>query len=114
MCGIAGYVGVRVPGKLEAMAARMVHRGPDDEGFFHDPTERIHLCMRRLSVVDLALGKQPKFNADRSVAVVFNGEIYNYLELRAELIAKGYRLETQSSDTEVIAHLYEEFGIAFV
>ena len=114
MCGIAGYVGVRVPGKLEAMAARMVHRGPDDEGFFHDATERIHLCMRRLSVVDLALGKQPKFNADRSVAVVFNGEIYNYLELRAELIAKGYRLETESSDTEVIAHLYEELGIAFV
>ena len=70
--------------------------------------------MRRLSIVDLALGKQPKYNADRSVSVMFNGEIYNYLELRAELVAKGYRLETQTSDTEVIAHLYEEYGVSFV
>jgi asparagine synthase (glutamine-hydrolysing) len=70
--------------------------------------------MRRLSIVDLALGKQPKFNADGSVAVVFNGEIYNYLELRAELIARGYQLEAQTSDTEVIAHLYQEMGIAFI
>ena len=114
MCGIAGYLGARVPQKLERMAAKMVHRGPDDDGYFHDSTDRVHLCMRRLSIVDLALGKQPKFNADRSVAVVFNGEIYNYLELRAELIAKGYRLEAQTSDTEVIAHLYQELGIAFV
>src|SRR6266496_2083031 len=114
MCGIAGYVGDQVPGKLEAMAGRMVHRGPDDDGFFHDAGDRVHLCMRRLSIVDLALGKQPKFNADRTIAVVFNGEIYNYLELRAELIAKGYRLEAKTSDTEVIAHLYEEMGIRFV
>jgi asparagine synthase (glutamine-hydrolysing) len=114
MCGIAGYVGERVAGKLEAMAERMVHRGPDDDGFFHDGVDRVHLCMRRLSIVDLALGKQPKFNADRNVAVVFNGEIYNYLELRAELVEKGYRLEAKTSDTEVIAHLYEEMGIGFV
>lgn len=114
MCGIAGYVGDQVPGKLEGMAERMVHRGPDDDGFFHDESERVHLCMRRLSIVDLALGKQPKFSADRKVAVVFNGEIYNYLELRAELLAKGYRLEAKTSDTEVIAHLYEEMGIDFV
>jgi asparagine synthase (glutamine-hydrolysing) len=114
MCGIAGYVGARVAGKLERMAQRMIHRGPDDEGFFHDAGDKVHLCMRRLSIIDLALGKQPKFNADRSVAVVFNGEIYNYLELRADLAAKGYHLEGQTSDTEVIAHLYDEMGIEFV
>ena len=114
MCGIAGYLGPKIDGKLEAMADQMAHRGPDDSGYFHDPSDRVHMCMRRLSIVDLALGKQPKFNADRSVAVVFNGEIYNYLELRAELVSKGYRLEANSSDTEVIAHLYQELGPTFV
>lgn len=112
MCGIAGYTGPLRPGRIEAMAAAMVHRGPDDDGFFE--SAQVHLGMRRLSIVDLATGKQPKFSADGSIAVVFNGEIYNYVELRRDLEAKGYRFASQSSDSEVIVVLYQEYGLAFV
>ena len=112
MCGIAGYVGDAVPGRLEAMARSMIHRGPDDDGFFED--ERVHLCMRRLSIIDLESGKQPKLSRDGNVVVLFNGEIYNYVELRAELERAGYAFTSASSDTEVIVHLYEAHGIGFV
>jgi asparagine synthase (glutamine-hydrolysing) len=85
----------------------LAHRGPDGEGIFTDGP--VALGHRRLSIIDLVTGDQPIFNEDRTVAIVFNGEIYNYKELRAELQARGHRLST-SSDTEVIVHLYEDFG----
>ena len=112
MCGIAGYTGPYRPARLEAMAAAMVHRGPDDDGFFE--STNVHLAMRRLAIVDLATGKQPKISHDGLVAVVFNGEIYNYVELRSELEGKGHQFSSHSSDTEVIVELYEEYGLAFI
>jgi asparagine synthase (glutamine-hydrolysing) len=108
MCGIAGYAGPRVDGRLETMVARMVHRGPDDDGFFED--ERVHLGMRRLSIVDLEHGAQPKTSADGQVIVLFNGEIYNHVELRAELEAAGVVYES-TSDTEVILRGYLAWGL---
>jgi asparagine synthase (glutamine-hydrolysing) len=94
------------------MLGKMVHRGPDDWGQFDDVA--VHLGMRRLSIVDIDGGKQPMFNRDRSVVVVFNGEVYNAPELRLLLTEKGYPFLTSNSDTEVIAHLYDEYGIGFV
>jgi asparagine synthase (glutamine-hydrolysing) len=89
------------------MCARIVHRGPDDQGTLIDGP--VGLGMRRLSVIDLDTGRQPVFNEDRTVATVFNGEIYNFQELRAQLVARGHRFST-NTDTEVIVHLYEEVG----
>lgn len=89
------------------MANALVHRGPDDAGFYVNG--RIGLGHRRLSIIDVAGGRQPIFNEDGSVAIVFNGEIYNYRELAALVEARGHKLRTQS-DTETIVHLYEEFG----
>lgn len=115
MCGIAGILnlndcGPREPETIIRMARTMVHRGPDDEGFFQ--TGPIALAHRRLSIIDVAAGHQPMFNEDRSIAIVFNGEIYNHLELRALLEAKGHTYRTHS-DTESIVHAYEEFGEDF-
>lgn len=93
------------------MTGALVHRGPDDEGFH--VAGKIGLGHRRLSIIDVAGGRQPIFNEDGSVAVILNGEIYNYRELAALVEARGHRLRTQS-DTETIAHLYEEFGEACV
>jgi asparagine synthase (glutamine-hydrolysing) len=112
MCGIAGFVGkARSSPEQERILKNMVHsmehRGPDDAGLFHN--ESMALGMRRLSIIDLARGHQPIFNETKTLAIVFNGEIYNYLELRAELVKKGHVFSTQS-DTEVILHLYEEVG----
>ena len=112
MCGIAGIL--EAPGRpgsaaeIHAMCSVMVHRGPDDEGIHTGPG--IALGMRRLSIIDLAGGRQPMRNEDGSVQVVCNGEIYNYRELRADLEARGHKLAS-SADTEVIAHLYEEYGV---
>ena len=116
MCGIAGKF---VFGKHEAVAPALLkrmcdalhHRGPDEEGFHFD--ESIGLGHRRLSIIDLAAGQQPLSNEDGTVWIVFNGEIYNYVELRKDLITKGHTLRT-SSDTEVIVHLYEEYQEDFV
>jgi asparagine synthase (glutamine-hydrolysing) len=94
------------------MTAVLQHRGPDDEGFFtreYEDGVAVGLGFRRLSIIDLASGNQPIGNEDGSVQVVFNGEIYNFLELREELEARGHRFSTQA-DTEVIPHLYEELG----
>jgi asparagine synthase (glutamine-hydrolysing) len=112
MCGIAGIVsGDRTdaiePPLIHRMCEAMVHRGPDDEGLF--VRGNAALGMRRLSIIDLAGGHQPIFNEDRSIWVVFNGEIYNFLDLRAELESRGHRFNTKT-DTEVIVHLYEEKG----
>ena len=112
MCGIAGIVGPRDDSRIDSaivhrMCQTIIHRGPDDEGvFIKDGTG---LGMRRLSVIDLAGGHQPVFNEDRTVWVVFNGEIYNFRELRKELESQGHRFRTQT-DTEVIVHLYEDLG----
>ena len=112
MCGIIGIVaapGGAPPSEAvgHAMNAAITHRGPDDEGLYCD--ERAMLGMRRLSIIDLEGGRQPVHNEDGTVQAVFNGEIYNFRELRAELEARGHRFYT-SSDTEVIVHGYEEWG----
>ena len=110
MCGIAGIIDRSEPdpgGALGRMLARIVHRGPDGEGTHVSKSDGLAIGMRRLSIIDLEGGTQPIWNEDRTIAVVFNGEIYNYLELRAELEAKGHTFRTHS-DTEVLVHLYEE------
>ena len=112
MCGICGVfnvgTGAPVPVPLlKEMADTIVHRGPDEEGFFSDGP--VGLAHRRLSIIDLEGGHQPQTNEDQTVWVIFNGEIYNFQELRKYLIAKGHTFKTRS-DTEVIVHLYEEKG----
>ncbi len=110
MCGIAGILNNRAPVKrtdLEHMNLRLKHRGPDEDGFFLEG--RIGLAMRRLRVIDLAGGAQPMANEDGTCRVVFNGEIYNYLNIREDLISRGHHLSSQS-DTETIVHLYEDYG----
>ncbi|MBC7261792.1 MAG: asparagine synthase (glutamine-hydrolyzing) [Chloroflexi bacterium] len=110
MCGIVGIYlrkGQVDPAAVRQMNAALVHRGPDGEGYFIDGS--IGLGMRRLAIIDLQTGDQPIFNEDKSVVVIFNGEIYNYQTLRAQLQAKGHTFRTQS-DTEVLVHGYEEWG----
>ncbi len=112
MCGICGFVsfaGESSPDvyTLGAMCQTLIHRGPDDSGTFANG--HAHLGMRRLSIIDLATGRQPMRNEDGTIWCVFNGEIYNYRELRADLEERGHRFTTQS-DTEVIVHAYESFG----
>ncbi len=110
MCGIAGFYlrdGQADPATVRAMCDRIRHRGPDDAGYHVDGGCAIG--MRRLSIIDLSTGHQPMCNEDSSVWVVFNGEIYNYKELRHSLLARGHRFET-NSDTETLVHLYEEEG----
>jgi len=116
MCGIAGIVALdpSSPPTTEAlrrMCETLVHRGPDDEGIH--VADGVGLGMRRLAIIDLAGGAQPLFNEDRSVRVVFNGEIYNYRELADDLRARGHRLAS-ATDGEVIAHLWEEHGPDFL
>lgn len=100
------------PRQAEAMAAALAHRGPDGAGSFAWPAEapRVALAMRRLAVLDLETGDQPVFSEDGQIAVVCNGELYNYVELRAELAARGHCFRSRG-DTEVLAHLYEERGV---
>ncbi|HEX5833850.1 MAG TPA: asparagine synthase (glutamine-hydrolyzing) [Pyrinomonadaceae bacterium] len=115
MCGITGWANLDshapppdgAKDLLHAMCERMVHRGPDSEGLF--ATTGAALGMRRLAIIDLVTGEQPVFNEDRSVAVVLNGEIYNYRELRSSLEKRGHSFRS-ASDTEVLPHLYEEYG----
>ncbi len=111
MCGIAGVVSSDGrPGDgpaVLAMCARMVHRGPDDDGLF--TATDIALGARRLSIIDVAGGHQPLGNEDGSVQVVLNGELYNFPELREQLVGHGHRFKSRS-DTEVLAHAYEEWG----
>ena len=95
------------PALVKAMADTMYHRGPDDDGYY--VSGPVGLGFRRLAIIDLQTGHQPVPNEDGTVQIVFNGEIYNYQELRAFLLSKGHVFRTQS-DTEVIVHLYEEFG----
>lgn len=110
MCGIAGYISnTKKPTKkiLKTMTDRIAYRGPDAEGFYLD--ELAALGHRRLSIIDLTTGNQPIYNENKDIAIVFNGEIYNYVELREELKKKKHQFTT-SSDTEVLVHGYEEWG----
>ncbi len=112
MCGICGIVKFRrddrlEPGVLEAMTNVISHRGPDDCGYFREG--EVGLGHRRLSIIDLECGRQPMFNEDDTVVVVFNGEIYNFAEITADLRARGHVFKTHS-DTEAIVHAYEEYG----
>jgi asparagine synthase (glutamine-hydrolysing) len=112
MCGIAGVVSATRESNITEplvrhMCDQIVHRGPDDEGIY--VADGAGLGMRRLSIIDLSGGHQPVFNEDRSAWIVFNGEIFNFLELRPELEKRGHHLTTKS-DTETIIHLYEDFG----
>ncbi len=110
MCGIAGKVseGTPVdPTLVERMCERIVHRGPDSRGVH--ASDGVALGIQRLAVIDLKTGDQPIYNEDRTVAVVLNGEIYNFGELRTELERRGHRFATRT-DTETIVHLYEDLG----
>src|SRR5579872_5062492 len=112
MCGIVGVIqrdgqSPVSAATIEAMCGTIVHRGPDDQGLIC--TGPVGMGMRRLSIIDLAGGHQPMFNEDGAIAVVFNGEIYNYPELKQELAGAGHVFRTHS-DTEVLVHGYEEWG----
>jgi asparagine synthase (glutamine-hydrolysing) len=116
MCGIAGMFKTAIDAVVDAptihrMCQTIIHRGPDDEGIYLK--DGVGLGMRRLSIIDLSGGRQPIHNEDKTVWVVFNGEIYNFRELRAELERGGHRFYT-NTDTEVIVHLYEDLGSDFV
>lgn len=115
MCGITGIFNYGSQNKLnradlEGITALLTHRGPDDDGYFLN--HQVGLGHRRLSIIDLTTGHQPIYNEDKTVITVFNGEIYNFLELKKNLESKGHRFQTHS-DTEVIVHLYEEYGEDF-
>jgi len=112
MCGICGIFNLALETaaqreRIDLMSARLIHRGPDSHGKFELPY--LALAIRRLSIIDLQTGDQPLFNETGDVALVFNGEIYNYRELRRDLVQRGHHFKTHS-DGEVIAHLYEEQG----
>ncbi len=115
MCGIVGFTCYRSQmdhrSAIQRMADSIRHRGPDDEGFYLN--NEIALGHRRLSIIDIEGGHQPMFNEDRTVAVVFNGEIYNFQELKDDLIKRGHAF-TSHTDTEVLVHLYEDYGEDFL
>lgn len=113
MCGFTGYIAKEGDGELyrehlKEMMDTMIHRGPDDEGMHVD--DMVGLGFRRLSIIGISNGKQPMYNEDGSIVVTFNGEIYNYREIKEELIKKGHIFKTDA-DTEVLVHGYEEYGI---
>jgi asparagine synthase (glutamine-hydrolysing) len=116
MCGIAGFAGIQMTHdeateRVRAMCDAIVHRGPDSEGY--RVSNGVALGMRRLSIIDVSGGQQPISNEDGSITVVFNGEIYNHNRLRQQLETTGHRFRTRS-DTEVLVHLYEDFGPGMV
>src|ERR1041385_1814957 len=110
ICGIVNFNRTEPVARelLTRMTSVQAHRGPDDHGYFIE--NNAGLGHRRLSIIDLSGGKQPIFNEDGSVVVVFNGEIYNFADLTADLIARGHTFKTRS-DTETIVHAYEEYGV---
>ena len=96
---------------LHQMCKRMKHRGPDSEGLWLE--NEVALGMRRLSIIDLHTGEQPVYSEDKSIVVVMNGELYNFREVRSNLEKRGHKFETQT-DTEILPHLYEEYGDAML
>jgi asparagine synthase (glutamine-hydrolysing) len=115
MCGICGITTQKQTPidveRLKRMNTALIHRGPDSDGFYQEPG--IGLAMRRLKVIDLSTGDQPMTNENRTIWVVFNGEIYNFLLLREQLINQGHQFRSHS-DTECIVHLYEQYGVSFL
>lgn len=110
MCGICGYQGTFKTGLVQRMMNLIAHRGPDDSGFFEDPANQVALGHTRLSIIDLRPeGKQPLTNENKTVFLVCNGEIYNYKQLRKELLNKGH-IFTSHTDSEILVHLYEQEG----
>src|SRR6516164_41112 len=114
MCGIAGIAVTSDATTLRAMLARLRHRGPDDSGIYTTGQEstgvQISIGNNRLSILDLSsAGHQPMANEDQTIWVAYNGEIYNFPELRQELLADGHQMRSHS-DTEVLPHLYEKYG----
>jgi asparagine synthase (glutamine-hydrolysing) len=113
VCGICGATGVDADQLASTMAARLVHRGPDDEGLHVDPSGQVAIAARRLSIIDVEGGHQPVANEDATIWAVLNGEIYNHPVLQERLRRGGHRLATRC-DTEVLVHLYEDFGAGLV
>lgn len=113
MCGFVGYIDKNVKNKqvIKDMSEMIVHRGPDDENYYCD--DDVNLAFRRLSIIDLKNGRQPMTNEDEKIIITFNGEIYNYQELKKDLIEKGHKFQNDS-DTETIIHGYEEYGFDIV
>src|SRR5690606_42098558 len=115
MCGIAGIFGISgepvSSAEVKSMCDAIIPRGPDDEGFYIHAN--VGLGMRRLSIIDVAHGQQPVWNEDETICVVLNGEIYNFREIRRDLILRGHSFRT-SSDTEVLVHSYEHCGRAWL
>lgn len=107
MCGIAGFYGFRNDGLIKKFSKELEHRGPDGEGFYID--DKVTLLNRRLAIIDRTGGDQPIYNEDKSIVIVFVGEIYNYQEQTKELIKLGHKFRTKS-DTEVVVHAYEQYG----
>lgn len=110
MCGIAGFFGAGDETTLHRMTRRIAHRGPDDEGHLIDREHGVYLGFRRLAILDIAGGHQPMTTADGLLSIVFNGEIYNFAELRRELQALGARFVTDHTDTEVLLHGWRQWG----
>ena len=108
MCGLCGFTGEIIDrdAVLENMTEVITHRGPDSKGFYTD--EDISMGFRRLSIIDLDHGSQPIYNEDKTLVLMFNGEIYNYQQLRRELVEKGHRFATDT-DSEVLVHGFEEW-----
>jgi asparagine synthase (glutamine-hydrolysing) len=110
MCGVVGFVGPVDHALIEGMTRRLAHRGPDGEGIWIDNELGVHLGHRRLAIIDIAGGHQPMWNEDGTVGVIFNGQIYNHIELRQELLRLGHVFRSSHSDTEVLVHGYEAWG----
>ena len=117
MCGIVGALSLDNSNQIRSnillqMRDKMLHRGPDGGGIWISPQSSVGLAHRRLSIIDLdPSAKQPMTNEDKTIHLVFNGEIYNHLSLREELTKCGYRFKTDHSDTEVLVHGYKEWGL---
>ena len=114
MCGIVAIVTSHIDGlerDARAMNQTLIHRGPDDEGVAVFPSDGVALAMRRLSILDIEGGHQPMWDESRLHAVIFNGEIYNFQDIRNDLVAKGHHFDTDHSDTEVLVHGYEQWGL---
>ena len=109
MCGFVGFYSkdVRDENVIKEMNNQIIHRGPDSDGYYFD--NGINFGFRRLSIIDLHEGSQPILNENNDIAIIFNGEIYNYQEIKDDLLEKGYKFKT-NNDTEVILHGYEEYG----
>ena len=112
MCGICGMAGPEAERRIvQRMCNSLAHRGPDGAGIYED--RGVVLGHRRLSIIDLVTGDQPMTNEDGTIWVVYNGEIYNFRDLRRDLEQRGHRFRSQS-DTEVLVHGYEEYGLSFL